>query len=101
LTIERRLAVKVRALPQRGDANRALCALLAKALGLSKSDVSVASGHKSRHKTVQLAGDIAALARRPPNKMALPGSACGLYLFPSQVPGFRFHVSASDTRPYT
>jgi len=52
---------RVRALPQSGEANRALEALVARWLRVPKSDVSVAGGAKSRTKTVTVAGDGAAL----------------------------------------
>ena len=58
------LAARVRAAPQEGEANAALEALLAKALGVARATVTVASGHKARLKTVHVAGDPAALAER-------------------------------------
>ena len=48
--------VRVAAAPEDGRANRALCRLLADALGLPADAVSVVSGHGSRDKQVQLAG---------------------------------------------
>ena len=57
------LAVKVRALPEKGAANAALEALLAKSLGMPKSAVSVTAGHTARVKTVRLAGDPVQLGR--------------------------------------
>ena len=62
LSIENRLAVRVRALPNKGQANSALCKLIAKSFGLPKGEVAIASGIKSRHKTVLLAGDSIKLA---------------------------------------
>jgi uncharacterized protein (TIGR00251 family) len=47
-----RLKLSVSAPPERGKANRAVCALLAHELGLRKSQVRVLSGHKSRRKEV-------------------------------------------------
>ncbi len=47
-----RLKLSVTAPPERGKANRAVCALLASRLGLSKSQVHVLSGHRSRRKEV-------------------------------------------------
>ena len=47
-----RLRVKVRAVPERGKANQALCRLLAKYFKLPKSSLEVISGHKSRTKRV-------------------------------------------------
>ena len=47
-----RLKVSVSAPPEKGRANRALCNLLARRLGVSRSQVSVLSGHTSRRKEV-------------------------------------------------
>ncbi|MDP6107577.1 MAG: DUF167 domain-containing protein [Candidatus Brocadiia bacterium] len=47
-----RLKVSVSAAPEKGKANRALCNLLARRLGVSRSQVSVLSGHTSRRKEV-------------------------------------------------
>jgi len=57
------LKVRVRAAPEKGKANAAIEALLAQALGLPKSAVSVEKGGASRIKLVRIAGDgaIAAL----------------------------------------
>lgn len=52
-----RLAVKVRAIPDKGEANAALLAVLAKWLRLPKSRFELAAGGKSRSKTVAIAGD--------------------------------------------
>lgn len=49
-----RLHLKVRALPDKGAANKEVCALLAKVLGLPKSSVEVVSGHTQREKTLLL-----------------------------------------------
>ena len=46
------LKAKVRAVPEKGRANIALCAFIAKSLGLPKSQLEVISGHTSRLKTV-------------------------------------------------
>lgn len=56
------LAARVRAAPEKGAANEALTTLLARALGVPKSAVSVARGGTSRLKTVAVAGGPAALA---------------------------------------
>lgn len=58
------LKARVRAVPEDGAANRALIALLAKALGLPKSDVRVSSGHTARLKELEIAGNGTALAER-------------------------------------
>jgi uncharacterized protein (TIGR00251 family) len=53
----RYLKVRVRAVPEKGKANAAIEALLAKALGLPKSAVSVEKGETRRIKTVRIVGD--------------------------------------------
>lgn len=50
------LNARVRAAPENGEANRALEALLAKALGVAKSKVSVVRGGASRLKSVAVEG---------------------------------------------
>lgn len=56
------LKARVRAAPVEGEANAALEALLAKALGIARSQVSVARGTTQRLKTVEIEGvDAAAL----------------------------------------
>jgi len=56
------LRLRVKAVPDKGKANAAVVALLAKALGVAKSAISVTSGETSRLKTLAVAGDGAALA---------------------------------------
>ena len=58
------LKVSVTAPPDKGRANEAVIALLARALGVPKSHLAVAQGASSRHKTLRVAGDPRALARR-------------------------------------
>ena len=58
------LKARVRALPEDGEANRAIEMLVAKWIGIPKSSVAVSAGHKSRLKTLSLVGDPADLARR-------------------------------------
>jgi uncharacterized protein YggU (UPF0235/DUF167 family) len=55
------LKVRVRAAPTEGEANAALCRLLAKALGVPRSRVEVVGGATSRIKRVKIVGDAAAL----------------------------------------
>jgi uncharacterized protein len=62
-----RLAVKVRALPDKGEANAALLALLAKWLGVPKSRLELIAGTTSRTKTVAIAG----LAADPDTRLTL------------------------------
>lgn len=59
---EVRLSVKVTAAPDKGKANAAIVALLAKALGLPKSALQVAAGDASRLKTIDIRAEKAGLA---------------------------------------
>ena len=56
------LKVRVRAVPQDGEANQALLRVLAKALHISASAVRLEAGASSRLKTVHLEGDAETLA---------------------------------------
>jgi uncharacterized protein YggU (UPF0235/DUF167 family) len=58
------LKVRVRAAPEDGAANAAVAAVLAKSLGVAKSAVSLAAGHTARLKTLDIAGEGAALGAR-------------------------------------
>jgi uncharacterized protein (TIGR00251 family) len=51
------LKVRVRAVADGGEANRAVLELLARALGLPKAKVKILSGATSRHKQVAVDGD--------------------------------------------
>ncbi len=51
------IAAKVRAIPDKGKANKALIVLCAKWLGIAKSHISLKSGSKSRLKTLLIEGD--------------------------------------------
>lgn len=55
------LRLRVAAVPDKGKANAAVIALLAKALGVPKSAIAVTSGETARLKTVRIAGDRGAL----------------------------------------
>ncbi|MCG2629897.1 DUF167 domain-containing protein [Bradyrhizobium sp. WYCCWR 13023] len=57
------LKVRVRAVADGGEANRAVLALLAKSLGVPKASVSLLSGATSRLKQVAVEGDPARLAQ--------------------------------------
>lgn len=57
------LRVRVRAVPDRGKANAAAIALLARALGLPPSAIAVTAGAAARIKLVHVTGDAQALAR--------------------------------------
>jgi uncharacterized protein YggU (UPF0235/DUF167 family) len=54
------LKARVRAAPEKGQANAALEALVAKAIGVAKGKVSVTRGTTARMKTVQVEGASAA-----------------------------------------
>lgn len=51
------LRLAVTAAPERGKANAAAVALLARALGIPKSTIKVVQGASSRQKTLRIAGD--------------------------------------------
>jgi uncharacterized protein (TIGR00251 family) len=51
------LKARVRAIPDKGKANDAIAALVAKWLGVPKSSATLASGGKSRSKQVLVKGD--------------------------------------------
>jgi uncharacterized protein (TIGR00251 family) len=55
------LRVRVKAVPDNGKANAAVIALLAKALGVPKSAIILASGDTARLKTVRIEGNAAEL----------------------------------------
>lgn len=55
-----RLKVRVAAAPEGGKANEAICALVARALGVKPRQVSVAAGHASAEKTLRVEGYAAA-----------------------------------------
>jgi len=58
------LEVRVAEAPADGAANDAVVALLAKALGISRSEVAITSGHASRHKRVAVPFEDEDLRRR-------------------------------------
>jgi len=61
---DERLIVRVTAPPEKGKANKAAAAAIARAFGLPKSAVSVTAGDKDRLKTFALIGDPDMLAAR-------------------------------------
>ena len=50
------LRVRVTAPPEKGRANAAVIALLARALGVRPSDVEITSGHRARRKGARITG---------------------------------------------
>ena len=64
------LKVCVRALPEDGQANRAVGKVVAEWLGIPKSRVAVTAGGKSRFKTVAIAGDAPELERLIAQRLA-------------------------------
>lgn len=58
------LRVRVMAVPDKGKANAAVIALIAKALGVPKSGVTLVSGDTARLKTLAIEGDPAELAAK-------------------------------------
>lgn len=58
------LKLRVRAVPADGEANEAVSRLLADWLDVPKSCVSVSAGHRSRVKSLEIAGDTESLTRR-------------------------------------
>lgn len=56
------LRLRVAAVPDKGKANAAVAALIGKALGVPKSSVTLVLGETARLKTIEIAGDGAALA---------------------------------------
>ncbi|MGV1951799.1 DUF167 domain-containing protein [Agrobacterium vitis] len=54
---EAHLKVRVSDVPEKGRANKALIALLAKRLGITKSNISLISGDTSRQKILRIDGD--------------------------------------------
>ena len=51
-----RLKIRISAPPEGGKANKAICALLAKQLGISKSSVEITRGQTSAEKSVRITG---------------------------------------------
>jgi hypothetical protein len=55
------LKIRVKAAPSEGEANTALCRLIASALGVASAQVQLAGGAKSRTKRLRVAGTPAVL----------------------------------------
>jgi len=58
------LKARMRAVPEKGEANKSLEKLVAKWVGVPASTVAVAAGATSRVKTIRIAGDPAELTAR-------------------------------------
>lgn len=58
------LKVRVRALPDKGKANQAVLKLLAKWLKLPKASFELASGSRSKLKTIKISGDIEEILKK-------------------------------------
>lgn len=67
-----RLCVRVTSPPDKGRANRQLCEIVARALGLPKSAASIRAGEKDRLKTLALKGDGEAIAEAVGRLLAGP-----------------------------
>jgi uncharacterized protein (TIGR00251 family) len=59
----RHLKIRITAAPEKGKANAAIEALLARALGVPKSSVSVEKGETQRIKTVRISADASIAAK--------------------------------------
>ena len=62
--IEPLLRVRVRAVPEKGRANKALMKLMADWLGVPKSTISLQGGSRSRIKRIHITGETEQLAGR-------------------------------------
>jgi uncharacterized protein len=61
---EEHLKVRVRAVPEKGKANQALIALMAKAFGVAKSRISLLSGDTQRKKILRIDADPEEIEKR-------------------------------------
>jgi len=57
------LVARVRAVPEKGEANTALASLLAAELGIPRKSIKVVAGGTSRLKTIRITGNTSELAR--------------------------------------
>ncbi len=64
------LGAKVRAIADKGKANKALITLMSKWLGITKSNINLKSGSKSRFKTLAITDDSNELATMIVEKLA-------------------------------
>ncbi|MBO6902985.1 MAG: DUF167 domain-containing protein [Rhizobiaceae bacterium] len=58
------LSARVRAVPEKGEANAALVALIARAFGLPRRAVTLSAGHTGRLKTLRISGEPDVLATK-------------------------------------
>jgi hypothetical protein len=104
------LAVRVPAPPVEGAANAAACALLAEALGLRRSAVTLVAGARGRDKLVRLAGltreEVRArlggagrVERRTPMKLPLVAGMLAIAALAPAVPAVAEHMTALEPRP--
>ena len=68
-----RLKVSVTAVPERGNANKAVRKLVAKAIGVASGSVQVVQGETTRLKTLQISGDPLETARLVTDTFGEPG----------------------------
>lgn len=61
---ETRLKMRVSAVPEKGKANKAMIAALAKMLGVPKSSIELLSGDTARQKILRIGGDPEDLIKR-------------------------------------
>lgn len=61
---EAHLRARVSCVPEKGKANKALLALVSKALGVPKSSISLVSGDTARQKILRIDGDPEDLKKR-------------------------------------
>lgn len=59
-----RLKVRIKAVPDRGKANKAIITLIAIQLGIAKSNISIETGETSRDKKLMIVGDPEALEQK-------------------------------------
>ena len=69
---ETRLKMRVSAVPEKGKANKAMIAALAKALGLPKSALELLSGDTARQKILRIDGDPQDIVQRLERLVATP-----------------------------
>ena len=68
------LRVAVTAVPEKGKANQSVIKLLAKALGVPKTSLTVISGETDRHKVIGVSGEVTPLKQQITHWLgSLPG----------------------------